>query len=94
MNWERLEPPVLQPSGKASTIVYPFVLKENDRYDMWYGGHIEGGTFEIFHATSADGTRWKTDHDNIVFPSRPLRFGPQAWPASNVARPAVGQSHG
>ena len=69
VNWERLEPPVLQPSGKASTIVYPFVLKENDRYDMWYGGHIKGGTFEIFHATSADGTSWETDHDNIAFPS-------------------------
>ena len=36
---------------------------------MWYGGHIKGGTFEIFHATSADGTNWKTDHDNIAFPS-------------------------
>jgi hypothetical protein len=69
VNWERLDPPVLRPSGKATTIVYPFVLKENDEYDMWYGGHIEGGTFEIFHATSADGTNWETDHENTAFPS-------------------------
>ena len=69
VNWERLDPPVLHPSGKATTIVYPFVLKENGRYDMWYGGHIEGGTFELFHATSNDGTTWKTDHENIAFPS-------------------------
>ena len=69
VNWERLEPPVVQPSDKANTVVYPFVLKEGGRYSMWYGGHIDGGTFEIFHATSAVGTTWQTDHDNVAFPS-------------------------
>lgn len=69
VNWERLEPPVLRPSGKANTVIYPFVLKEAGEYSMWYGGHINGGTFEIFHATSADATTWQSDHDHIAFPS-------------------------
>ena len=69
VNWERLEPPVIRPSGKANSTIYPFVVREDGEYRMWYGGHIEGGTFEIFYATSDDGSTWRIDHDHIAFPS-------------------------
>ena len=36
---------------------------------MWYGGHVTGGMFELFCATSNDGTRWKTDHERAAFPA-------------------------
>ena len=82
VNWERLEPPVIRTSGKANSAIYPFVVKEDGEYRMWYGGHIEGGTFEIFYATSDDGSTWRIDHENIAFPidqgqtrlRRPLHF--------------------
>ncbi len=47
----------------------PLVLKENDTYYMWYGCHLDGGTFEIFCATSRDGTHWDTDHSREAFPA-------------------------
>ena len=38
---------------------------------MWYGCHIEGGMFEIFCATSPDGTNWKVDHEHPAFSAAP-----------------------
>ena len=71
IHWTRGEKPVIQPSGRLSSTVYPFVLKEKDRFHMWYGGHLAGGRFEIFCATSADGARWEVDHERAAFAAAP-----------------------
>ena len=69
LQWARSDQPVLQPTGRANSTVYPFVIKEGDIYYMWYGCHLDGGTFEIFCATSHDGTHWDTDHSREAFPA-------------------------
>ncbi len=68
LTWTRGERPVLEPSGEAQTVVYPFVIRENDAWYMWYGSHLDGGTFEIFCARSNDGSTWETDHSWPAFP--------------------------
>ena len=67
IHWSRGKQPVIEPSGRLSSTVYPFVLKEGDTFYMWYGGHLAGGKFEIFCATSKDGTRWQIDHEHAAF---------------------------
>ena len=76
IHWNRGPQPSIRPSGKLHTAIYPFVLQENGRYFMWYGGHVDGGIFEIFAATSADGSSWKIDHQHPAFPAseRPQLF--------------------
>lgn len=69
IHWQRGKKPVIRPGGKIRSTVYPFVLKIHGHYHMWYGGHT-AKRFELFHATSADGTKWTTDHQNPAFPAR------------------------
>ena len=70
IHWERAARPVIQPGGKIRTAIYPFVYREKDTYHMWYGGHVEGGRFELFCARSKDGSSWETDQDRPAFPAR------------------------
>ncbi len=67
IHWTRSAKPVLRPSGSIQSTVYPFVVKDHGTYYMWYGGHRAGGMFELFCATSSDGTNWKTHHDKPAF---------------------------
>ena len=69
LNWNRSELPVIRPSGPARSTVYPFVVNADSRYYMWYGCHLEGGRFEIFSATSDDGSQWRVHHDEPAFPA-------------------------
>lgn len=46
IHWKRGAKPVIRPSGKITSGVYPFVLHDDHKYCMWYGGHVRGG-FEI-----------------------------------------------
>lgn len=69
LDWTRSEEPVLRPTAPARSTVYPFVLKHGDLYCMWYGCHVTGGRFEIFCATSSDGSTWTTDHEHPAFPA-------------------------
>ena len=69
LNWQRGDRPVIRPSEPARSCVYPFVVKEQDVYYMWYGCHVAGGKFELFCATSADGTQWNTNHHRPAFPA-------------------------
>lgn len=69
LHWRRGEQPVLRPTGPARTVVYPFVLKQNGAYMMWYGCHVTGGKFEVFAAKSSDATRWQFDHTQPAFPA-------------------------
>jgi hypothetical protein len=69
LRWTRSEQPVLQPNGPARSSIYPFVIRQNDAWYMWYGCHVAGGKFEIFCAKSADGTKWDVDHEHPAFPA-------------------------
>jgi predicted GH43/DUF377 family glycosyl hydrolase len=69
IHWTRAAKPLIRPTGRLNSTVYPFVLKENGKYYMWYGGHIDGGMFEIVCATSQDGTRWDVNHEQPAFPA-------------------------
>ncbi len=69
IEWKRAKEPAVHPSGDSKTCIYPCVLRENGKYYMWYGCHRPGGVFEVFCATSDDGSRWKIDHENAAFPA-------------------------
>lgn len=69
LKWARGAEPVLRPRYGANSVVYPFVIREGDAWYMWHGCHIDGGTFEIFCAKSADGTKWEVDHTRPAFPA-------------------------
>ena len=69
LDWTRSKRPVLRPIEPARSTVYPFVLKLGRTYHMWHGCHVEGGRFEIFCATSNDGSKWTVDHNQPAFPA-------------------------
>ena len=46
------------------------MLKEGDTWYLWHGGHVAGGRFELFCATSKDGKTWQANHDKAAFPAR------------------------
>ncbi|MCH7727647.1 MAG: hypothetical protein IH991_14365, partial [Planctomycetes bacterium] len=69
IQWQRSAKPVIRPTGRARSTVYPFVVKQESSYVMWYGCHVDGGKFEIFCANSTDGTRWQVNHDQPAFPA-------------------------
>lgn len=69
VDWKRQDEPVIRPSGVGTTTVYPFVIKDGDAYHMWYGCHTNR-KFELFHATSNDGSKWHIDHERPAFPAR------------------------
>ena len=68
IEWEQMDKPCIQPSGTIKSCVYPFVVRDGDRFVMWYGGHRDGGMFELFCATSKDGSTWNTNHEKPAFP--------------------------
>lgn len=69
LQWKRAAMPAVEVSGASQTCIYPSVLYENDQYYMWYGCHRPEGVFEIFCATSDDGSSWTVDHDHAAFPA-------------------------
>ena len=86
IHWTRGSKPVIRPSGKLRSTVYPFVLKQGATYYMWYGGHVAGGMFEIFCATSKDGSRWKVNHEQPAFSARQ---GKTAFDSRYTSTPCV-----
>ena len=57
-HWTREQEPIIRPSGGLRSAVYISVLKEGDTWYLWHGGHVAGGRFEVFCATSKDGRTW------------------------------------
>ncbi|MFT5468023.1 MAG: putative GH43/DUF377 family glycosyl hydrolase [Verrucomicrobiales bacterium] len=70
ISWKRAAKPAIYPGGKITTAIYPFVYKEKNTYYMWYGGHIEGRMFQLYGATSEDGSTWESDQERSAFPAR------------------------
>jgi predicted GH43/DUF377 family glycosyl hydrolase len=69
IRWERSQHPAIRPSEGAKTTVYPFVIQHAAGYAMWYGCHVPG-KFELFFASSKDGSNWRVDHNSPAFPAR------------------------
>lgn len=69
IHWQRAAKPAVVPTGRLKSCVYPWVSKIGDTYYMWYGGHIDGGMFELVGATSKDGTNWNTRDTRGAFPA-------------------------
>ena len=88
IQWERGAEPVIEPSGKAHRgVIYPFVLKEEDTFHIWYGSYEESGKrFHLYSATSQDGSDWKLRHDDAAFSARD---DSQAFDAKYVSTPWV-----
>jgi len=60
---------VMDDSGFALGVKYPYVLYHEGIYKMWYSGIYSSLDGEIFYATSPDGVTW-TDH-GCVLPKPP-----------------------
>ena len=82
---------MMRPSGRVSTVVYPCVIHEDGAWHLWHGGHIAGGQFEIFCATSKDGTTWTTDHEHAAFAAR---AGKTAFDSRYTSIPRVVSAEG
>ena len=67
--WRRDPEPVVTPNDKRLSIVYPFVLRQEEGYVMWYGCHVAGGFFEVYCSTSPDGRTWTHHDEQPAFPA-------------------------
>lgn len=56
----------LRPS-KIDTAIYPFTLRVDGEYVMWYGCHVDDTILELFCSTSEDGEQWVHHHDAPAF---------------------------
>jgi hypothetical protein len=90
LRWNREPQPAIRPGGRLSTVVYPSVLKEGGTWHLWHGGHVAGGRFELFGATSTDGRIWRTNHVEAAFPARE---GRTAFDSRYTSTPCI-VSHG
>ena len=88
IEWEGGDEPVIVPSGKAHEgVIYPYVLKEEDTFRIWYGSYEESGRrFHLYSATSKNGSDWELRHDGAAFSARD---DSQAFDAKYVSTPWV-----
>lgn len=86
LEWKQKAKPAIRPSDSIKSCVYPFVVRDGGGFFMWYGGHRDGGMFELFCATSKDGSNWKTDHENPAFPAAP---GKERFDSRYTSTPCV-----
>ena len=69
LHWERDPAPVVSAGGALRSVIYPWVLRHDGAYTMWYGAHVADDYFEIFCSTSDDGVSWTHHHAHSVFPA-------------------------
>ncbi|NKB71752.1 MAG: hypothetical protein GKR89_32150 [Candidatus Latescibacteria bacterium] len=67
LQWTRDTEPAVVATQTHRSIVYPYVLGRDGAYTMWYGCHVEGGFFEIYASTSADGLHWTHHFEGPAF---------------------------
>jgi len=73
-------PPASQMNLKSD----PSVLRDGDRFKMWFGGSPAGDGHQFFYAESRDGREWKVREEPV------LRLGsPGAWDAADLETPTV-----
>lgn len=94
VSWQLHQVPVLEngPSGSydAAIAETPFVVKVEDRYEIWYSAkrtefEDDSSVYQIAHATSLDGIRWTKDPKNPVIQSGDL-YG---WHGLGVMEPTI-----
>jgi len=62
----------------------PSVLRDGDRYKMWFGGSPAGNGHQFFYAESRDGRQWDVRNEPV------LRLGAKgAWDAGDLETPTV-----
>ena len=69
LSWTQADKPAIQPAGQQRSVVYPFVVRANDRYYLWHASHVPGGHTELFCDESRDGSNWTTHHQTAAFPA-------------------------
>jgi len=67
LHWSRDDEPAVVANETHRSIVYPHVVEKNGVYTMWYGCHVDGGIFEIYASTSADGLHWTNHFERPAF---------------------------
>jgi len=67
--WTRDPEPVVTAGGPLRSTVYPFVVRDNGDYTMWYACAVEGGHCELYCSTSTDGIEWTHQWDKPSFPA-------------------------
>lgn len=76
---------------KYGRLIYPFVLKIDGRYGMWYGAFYEDDIHTaIGFATSRDGIHWTKDPQNPVFTPDPARSFESHYTTSQTVLPMEG----
>lgn len=69
ISWERNEKPVFEPDEEdvwdGFSVLYPMVIKENNKYKMFYTG-TAGISYKIGIAVSDDGINWKRAETNPI----------------------------
>ena len=88
IHWQRGDKPVIVPSDKAHQgVIYPYVLREQDTFRIWYGSYEESGRkFHLFSATSPDGSDWDLRHEQAAFSARE---DSKAFDAKYVSTPCI-----
>lgn len=72
LHWEH-EGDAVRYGGIYRSCVYPFVMRDRDELAMWFGGHREGGLFDISFGRTRDGGTWYYQNDVPTFPPNPRR---------------------
>ncbi|MBI5682792.1 MAG: hypothetical protein HZC45_06475 [Deltaproteobacteria bacterium] len=69
INWQKALLPVFSPGADWDRLGagYPFILKEEKTYKMWYTG-FNGTILQIGYAESIDGTNWKRHSSPVLKP--------------------------
>ena len=91
ITWQRSAKPCVVPAGRLKSCVYPWVTRIGNDYHIWYGGHIDGGMFELVGATSNDGSNWDLADTRAAFPARE---GKAAFDSRYTSTPCVLEHEG
>jgi len=68
LSWKRDAEPVVT-TNEHRILVYPFVLRNESGYTMWYGRTASSTVFECYCSTSTDGLNWTHHYDEAALPA-------------------------
>lgn len=85
LHWEP-EGDAVRYGGIYRSCVYPFVMPDGGGLAMWFGGHRDGGYFDISFGRARDGRTWYYQNDMPIFPPSPDR---EAFDARYTSTPHV-----
>lgn len=68
LSWQRDALPAVT-TREHCILVYPFVLRNESGYTMWYGRTASSTVFEVYCSTSTDGVNWTHHYDKAALPA-------------------------